>query len=364
MLQRSIGELVASSTSLEGQLKGEDSSTAQAGRTLTDVCKGLGVMLVGLASALSGEVLAPLQELRRGVEADRASRQEELARLRQSELLCSNTLTECLQKKDRARVGLQGALRERDKTQRDLEKRNKSLGWLKKRPDDVAAAAETKLQKAASLQTAAIEELAVRTDEAMLARMRAHEGAQALSETLGLIDVARKNLLCMAFGKCAVAWDEAAGTLQTSAEHFRTSALKLSQVAACSEGSGHQKPRWLVPSPRDAGESVASTRAELHSPVPTNPQQSPFPASPRSERYGHAWHKPINPFEDEGKEGEWDAREESRHAGDAGSSVIMSRRPSLAARRDVGVDAWAQATGSMWRGKALLFDEDLSEEEV
>lgn len=403
-LQRGLREASAAGTSLEARLKAEDAPTASAGQGLVEACRGLGVVVVGLASALSGGILAPLQELLRGVEADRAERQEELTRLRQSELFCSNTLTECLQKKDRARAGLQGALRERDKTQRELE-RKRSLGWLKRRPDEAAASAESKLQRAASLQTAAIEELAVRTDEAMLARMRAQQGALALSETLGYIDIARKNLLRVAFGKCAMAWEEAARALQSSADEFRGSARQLDQATPeCPEGKS-PRPRWLTLTAGNAASNAGSASAGSSLPrvqirAPVVQQQPARPSSPASDGYQNTWRRPINPFEDEGRETAWGAREELRRPsrrstltappeGDSGAGQaaalaggVPGGGPDLYAQpvetaawqgrqavppetRDTGVstDSWASPS-SAWRPRALTFDDDLSEEEV
>merc|ERR1712178_357811 len=129
----------------------------------------------------------------RRVESERAQKKEELVNLREHEMLCSNALTESLQKKDRVLAELQGALRD----QKDSpEKRKGKLSLLRSKPDAaVVAAAESRVQKATSSQTAVIEELAERTDEAMLARMRADEGAQAFRETLGRVDTERRQAL-------------------------------------------------------------------------------------------------------------------------------------------------------------------------
>jgi len=108
-LQRGTTSLISDGTLLEARLSAEDPPLARAGRGLLAVCSGLGVTLIGLAAALSGEVLAPLKDMHRRVEAERAQRKEELANLREHEMLCSNALTESLQKKDRVLAELQGS---------------------------------------------------------------------------------------------------------------------------------------------------------------------------------------------------------------------------------------------------------------
>ena len=83
-----------------------------------------------------------------------------LDNLRQRELSCSNAITESLRKRDRARLALQSAMRDQEKTERKAEKKT-GLARFRSNEKD-AAAAEAKVHKAASAQTASIEELATR----------------------------------------------------------------------------------------------------------------------------------------------------------------------------------------------------------
>eukprot|EP00927_Polykrikos_kofoidii_P030860 TRINITY_DN26551_c0_g1_i1.p1 TRINITY_DN26551_c0_g1~~TRINITY_DN26551_c0_g1_i1.p1 ORF type:complete len:689 (-),score=125.82 TRINITY_DN26551_c0_g1_i1:410-2407(-) len=237
-LQRGLMD-TAVEVSLETRLRNEDADMARAGHSLYDACSGLGVALVSLAASLSGDVLTPIQDMHRSVDADRAERRNTLKKLREQEMLCSSALTESLNRRDNARAGLQGAMRKRDKKNLQVEcavdKRKSLGGWLRGGRRGVNEAdtlpSELNIQRAANVQALSIEELAVRTDEAAIARRKAEEGAKAFSETLRHVDVARKSLLRSSLSRCAGAWDETADVLRQTAQHFRDNVQGLLRAA-------------------------------------------------------------------------------------------------------------------------------------
>lgn len=204
---------------IDTHMASEDALMACAGSSLLGACKGIGILLIGFAATLSSEVAAPLRELHTRLEDDSARRREELRALRQQEMNCSQALTESQQRQDKARAGLQGAIQDQERGKK------KSSGWLFKSKDkDGEAHQANKLQKAANQQAAAVEELALRTDEAMLARLQAEKGAKEYRDALDAIDVARKNVIHTSLRQCAAVWEEAANSLQSWADQFRGNA--------------------------------------------------------------------------------------------------------------------------------------------
>lgn len=217
----------------------EDDATAAAVQGLVGTCGALGVMLIGLASSVSSDVVAPLTKLRQRLQAEQASCRDEFLRLRQHELACSAALTESLQRRDKAHIGLQGALRDRDRKEREKSGKSMSmnLAWMTRQlrsDEEAAASAESKLRRAALAQTAAIEELAERTEEAALARIRAERAEEALTEALQRIRPECAAALETSIGRFAEALDEAAGSLHEAAVRLRCEAAVLGQDALAS----------------------------------------------------------------------------------------------------------------------------------
>lgn len=216
---------------------------AETSETFLDALKSLGAVLISLASSLCREVLNPLEKFHREADADRLQQKAELDELRRKELSCSNALTECLQRRDRARAELQSALRERDRTEQKTSEKRKGLARLTRRPaEDSLAAAEMKLQKAATNQTASIDELAVRTEEAAVARARADGGAVALSEVLSYVVDVRTSLFATSLRRCAKTWEESASSLNKTARECRNRARQLPR--ACLQDSA-AAPAWF-----------------------------------------------------------------------------------------------------------------------
>eukprot|EP00439_Symbiodinium_sp_Y106_P075255 s326_g14.t2 len=236
------------SRSLAACLKQEDEVTA-------DACSNLGAVLISLASAMSQSLLLPLESFHRGASADHVRKKAALDGLRERELSCSNSVTESLQKRDRARVGLQSAMREQEKTQKKAGEKKKGLARFTRGDGEKdIAAAEMKVQKAASAQTASIEELASRTEEANEARLLRESATKEVDLLLSYIETVRTRLLSRCLNSCALAYGEAAKNLRKSAADLQSqvSFLRQSQStrpempASGSDGHESSLPSWAV----------------------------------------------------------------------------------------------------------------------
>eukprot|EP00913_Durusdinium_trenchii_P035814 g33513.t1 len=98
------------------------------------------------------------------------------------------------------------------------------------------AAAEQKVQKAATVQTASIEELAMRTEDANEARVLREKASKDVSLLQSCIDFVRSRLLARCLKSSAGAWAEAAKELQRGAEQLRLQVSKLRLSVEHSEG--------------------------------------------------------------------------------------------------------------------------------
>ncbi|CAE7383313.1 unnamed protein product [Symbiodinium pilosum] len=211
--------------SLTACLKMEDEGTATASQSFLDTCSNLGAVLIGLASALSQSMLLPLESFHRGAYADHRRKKTVLDDLCARELSCSNAVTECLQKRDRARVGLQSAMREQEKTEKKAAEKKKGFARLTRGDGEKdIAAAELKVQKAASTQTSSIEDLAKRTEEANEARLLRESAAKDVDALLSCIETTRARLLARCLNNCALAYSEAARSLRQSAADMQSQA--------------------------------------------------------------------------------------------------------------------------------------------
>ncbi|CAL1135902.1 unnamed protein product [Cladocopium goreaui] len=199
-----------------------------ASRSFLDACGGLGAVLIGMASAISQNVMLPLESFHRNAFADHARKAKALEELRRKELSCSNAVTEALQKRDRARVGLQSAMRDQEKTEKKAtEKKKSSLASRFRDGEKDMAAAELKVHKAATAQTASIEELAIRTEEANEARVVRETASKDVRLLQSNVDFVRSRLLARCLKSSAGAWAEAAKEIQQGAEKLRVQVSKL-----------------------------------------------------------------------------------------------------------------------------------------
>ncbi|CAK9049840.1 unnamed protein product [Durusdinium trenchii] len=222
--------------SLEECLKHDDESMAAASHSFLDACGSLGAVLIGMASAISQNVMLPLESFHRHAFADHTRKAALLDELRRKELGCSNAVTESLQKRDRARLGLQSAMRDQEKTEKKAGEKKKGLARFARSDEKDMAAAEQKVQKAATVQTASIEELAMRTEDANEARVLREKASKDVSLLQSCIDFVRSRLLARCLKSSAGAWAEAAKELQRGAEQLRLQVSKLRLSVEHSEG--------------------------------------------------------------------------------------------------------------------------------
>eukprot|EP00439_Symbiodinium_sp_Y106_P086059 s9_g31.t1 len=200
----------------EGGSEETSSKEAQAcSRCLLLAWQELGAMLLNLAAALTGDVLTPLSELRRGAEASAAAQRAELEKLECSETLCSDALQESVLRKDKVSVELQE--RASDFQAKPRSRRGRAVRWLLK----AGAKADSKLQHAAHVQTAAVEELAQRVDQLLAAQQQRDERAEVMLELLSAVAPSRKALLVRALRRCAGAWGEGAESLTAAVGRFQ-----------------------------------------------------------------------------------------------------------------------------------------------
>ncbi|CAL1135903.1 unnamed protein product [Cladocopium goreaui] len=180
-----------------------------ASRSFLDACGGLGAVLIGMASAISQNVMLPLESFHRNAFADHARKAKALEELRRKELSCSNAVTE-------------------EKTEKKAtEKKKSSLASRFRDGEKDMAAAELKVHKAATAQTASIEELAIRTEEANEARVVRETASKDVRLLQSNVDFVRSRLLARCLKSSAGAWAEAAKEIQQGAEKLRVQVSKL-----------------------------------------------------------------------------------------------------------------------------------------
>ncbi|OLQ06472.1 Patched domain-containing protein 3 [Symbiodinium microadriaticum] len=233
----------------EGGSEETSSKEAQAcSRCLLLAWQELGAMLLNLAAALTGDVLTPLSELRRGAEASAAAQRAELEKLECSETLCSDALQESVLRKDKVSVELQE--RASDFQAKPRSRRGRAVRWLLK----AGAKADSKLQHAAHVQTAAVEELAQRVDQLLAAQQQRDERAEVMLELLSAVAPSRKALLVRALRRCAGAWGEGAESLTAAVGRFQEVADSAvdRQVEAESPEAAPTRDSEAEASPKDA----------------------------------------------------------------------------------------------------------------
>mmetsp|Transcript_67539 Transcript_67539/g.119890 ORF Transcript_67539/g.119890 Transcript_67539/m.119890 type:complete len:692 (-) Transcript_67539:259-2334(-) len=197
---------------------------------LIDATGSMGATLAQLGTMLNSEILVPLQSLYAQIEHDQERRHAGLMVLQQQEQLCGNALAESAKRKERACQLLQVALKEVE------EGSNVSkTSWLKKS----IFSKKDKTEQLAQQQTAAVEELALRTEEANMARLRRQEGADAFHSMCCEVDGLYKQLLQTILSRCSHFWKDASKALTGMSDQLQTGASALGLNIA--GGGGHAK---------------------------------------------------------------------------------------------------------------------------
>ncbi|CAK9058027.1 unnamed protein product [Durusdinium trenchii] len=218
--------------SLEECLKHDDESMAAASHSFLDACGSLGAVLIGMASAISQNVMLPLESFHRHAFADHTRKAALLDELRRKELGCSNAVTESLQKRDRARLGLQSAMRDQEKTEKKAGEKKKGLARF-------ARSDEKEQLKDATMPG---------TEDANEARVLREKASKDVSLLQSCIDFVRSRLLARCLKSSAGAWAEAAKELQRGAEQLRLQVSKLRLSVEHSEGGRGipELPAWAL----------------------------------------------------------------------------------------------------------------------
>lgn len=351
-LQREAAAVTVDGPGAGPFLEADRSATPAASRSLAAACSGLGASLVGLAAVLTGEVLAPLQELRQILQSQIDQQKSKLDQLVKDERLCSNALTESIQRKEKASAELQERVREREvqgKGKRSL------LGRLKA----THGKAEHKLQHAAQAQTAAVEELAMRADQVAMARFSKDQGAEVLGSVLAQARASCEALLEAALRRCACAWDEVVESLRGTAEQLRGDASGLGEVGATQNrplsvpARAGQEARRLVPR-LQLGVACAAQVSSPDAPFPHNAASASC-AEVRAQAWGAQASQSTTCSSSAGSDG--------KEFATSGSSRLMSNvgihssgtlagahqvdgSPGLASRTDCGLRGPAMHLGS------------------
>jgi len=169
----------------------------RAGTKLIKAYHGLGQTLVDLAVVLASDMIDPLQDIQRVIQEDMESHRAELASLERVEAQCNDEVRDSRQKKDQLSLQLQTAVNEGDKLQSGLP------GFLSRL---TASKLELQMQQAALVQSSAVEEFAIRTEQAMLARHEREAALLSFQELLFAVDQKAMLMLKQTLLRCATAW--------------------------------------------------------------------------------------------------------------------------------------------------------------
>jgi len=226
----------------------QDSLADDFASAVLSACGGIGAALVSLAATLSVDIIAPLQELREGVEIDCEKLKRHIAKQQEYVNLCSKALAESIQRKEKVAVDLTNAVEEHKRLQVSFQ-RNGSV-WRNpmmqsSSPEQELAASQARFLNVLKLEAAIVEEIAMRTDEVALAKARVAEANVELQSTQRCISYARTTLFEALLGRSASAWDDISKTIQGVACQLRGDASALERVKPpCPKVRG-ARPVWL-----------------------------------------------------------------------------------------------------------------------
>lgn len=235
---------------LDPLLEDEDPIIRDTAQALLAACSSVSVALVSLGVALSGQLEAPLQQLQRDVETDRACRKAELAELRRRHQACSDAVTATLRQKDRVTAQMRSLQPHPGDAPASVlgmvpvhgegsEAKSAETGGARRRswfalPGSHRGqeAADVKLQQAAAMQTWATEEFAKRTEEMLAINRTVQARSDGLAESLGHWDVAFKQTLNRSLTSCAEAWKSTADVFSSASETLLDSAALVKAATA------------------------------------------------------------------------------------------------------------------------------------
>jgi len=207
-LQRAMRSIHSDSTFKRSLVSEYGPPMVRAGNKLIKAYHGLGATLVDLAIVLASDMVDPLQDIQRVIQEDTESYRADLAALEQAEAQRDDEARDSRQKKDQVSLQLKTTLNEGDKLQSGLP------GFLSR---FTASKIELQMQQAAVIQTSAVEELAIRTEQAILARREREAALMSFQELLFAVDQKAMLMLKPTLLRCATAWTSAGQVLSKMA---------------------------------------------------------------------------------------------------------------------------------------------------
>lgn len=193
----------------------------------------VGVELVGLAAALTGEVVRPIQDLVQAIEVDHEQGRLRLDELRHQEVLCSNAFQEQKRRKEQALQGLATALLTCQKLEEDQPIQRSSWFFPFDRSSYSATGAEAKLQDIANEQNKVLKAFADATEDAEEAKLNAREAERSFRERLTLFKMERRSLLKSCLRRCSGAWGKMGESFRNRAADMSSTATALEDAQGC-----------------------------------------------------------------------------------------------------------------------------------
>jgi hypothetical protein len=209
---------------------GETSDVPLAGacRGLVGACGDLGATFTYLADTLVGEILDPLQEVQKSVEAERESRRAGLNELEKEDGRCMKAQSESERKRDKITQDLHNQMRDREEVLR-------RGGWFMR--STLLGKMDRQIKRTAQLQKHIVDELATKSNDVALAKFRVAQGADELQGILADADARLKKVLQPLLMKCAHAWRDMSQAIHKISEKLQIDANSLRYA----DYEGHQR---------------------------------------------------------------------------------------------------------------------------
>jgi hypothetical protein len=223
-----------------------DMNLAHACYGLVAACGGLGTHLTLLATALSEEILEPLQQLQRAIEEDRSKRRAQLIALEQAEAECAKSAGECARRREKAAEALRTLKQESAEVER--------AGWFFRKT--LSGKLKKQVEKGTHVENKAVQELAQHVEAWEAASLRKKTGADSFQEIISEADARLRIALHPLLLKCSSAWKETAAGISDIASKLQADAAAL-----------HKQDTQVDGDAVDQDSDVSSSNSEDDSPV-------------------------------------------------------------------------------------------------
>jgi len=223
-----------------------DMNLAHACYGLVAACGGLGTHLTLLATALSEEILEPLQQVQRAIEEDRSKRRAQLIALEQAEAECAKSAGECARRREKAAEALRTLKQESAEVER--------AGWFFRKT--LSGKLKKQVEKGTHVENKAVQELAQHVEAWEAASLRKKTGADSFQEIISEADARLRIALHPLLLKCSSAWKETAAGISDIASKLQADAAAL-----------HKQDTQVDGDAVDQDSDVSSSNSEDDSPV-------------------------------------------------------------------------------------------------